>query len=115
MKETNNMETDPNKMTFDEYYQYYLSLHQNRWNKLLHVAGQLFTIFWLILWSYLGLTHHWAFFLPLYWLLSVVYLFTDIGHKYFEKNIPARKANRWRAKAADWRMFFDILRGKVKI
>ena len=108
-------EKDPNKMTFDEYYQYYLSLHQNRTNKLLHVAGQIFTISWVFGFSYLALTKSLWFALPLIFSLRVVYLFTDIGHKYFEKNIPARKANRWRAKAADWRMFFDIIRGKVKI
>jgi hypothetical protein len=109
------MEKDPNEMTTDEYYQYYLSLHKNPWNKLLHVAGQLFTITWFMVFLYLGFYVHWLWFTPLYFLLSVVYIFTDIGHKYFEKNVPARKANRWRAKAADWRMFFDILRGKVKI
>lgn len=107
------MEKDPNEMTSDEYYQYYLSLHQNRTNKILHVCGQLFTIFWVLVFSYLAMKH-WYLGLPLVFSLRVVYLFTDVGHKYFEKNIPARKANRWRAKAADWRMFLDLIRGKVK-
>ena len=106
---------DPNTMTSEEYYQYYISLHQNRTNKLLHVAGQLFTIAWVVGFGMLAFVKSFWFALPLIFSLRVVYLFTDIGHTYFEKNIPARKANRWRAKAADWRMFFDILRGKIKI
>ena len=28
------------EMTFEEYYQHYLSLHQNKWCRRLHVIGQ---------------------------------------------------------------------------
>jgi len=108
-------EKNPNEMTFNEYYDYYLSLHQNRTNKLLHVAGQLFTIVWVLGFGTLAFVKSFWFALPLIFSLRVVYLFTDIGHKYFEKNTPARKTNRWRAKAADAKMFFDILTGKIKI
>ena len=35
-------------MTFSEYYQYYLLLHQNKWTRRLHVFGQLATILFVL-------------------------------------------------------------------
>ena len=32
------------ELTFSEYYEHYLTLHQNKWNRRLHVVGQIATI-----------------------------------------------------------------------
>ena len=33
--------------TFNEYYQYYLTLHQNNVNRWLHIVGQCVTVFYI--------------------------------------------------------------------
>ena len=67
---------------FDQYYEYYLSLHQNKWCRRLHVLGQLFTIAYIVFSIKTSL-----------WLLIaspfVVYPFAWSGHYFFEKNEPA--------------------------
>ena len=55
-----------------------------------------------------------------YWYLIpvipfVVYPFAWTGHYMFEKNKPAAFHNPIKAKLADWMMFWDILRCKIKI
>ena len=92
-----------------DYYEYYLSLHQNNKSRRLHFIGQLVTIFFTI-----------VILLNKYWLLIplipfVIYPFAWSGHYFFEKNEPAAFHHPIKAKISDWRMFFDILRGKIKI
>lgn len=96
-------------MTFKKYYAHYLTLHQNKICRRLHVLGQLVTVLFLIAIFYLG---DWMFLLlPLAPL--IIYPFAWTGHFYFEKNQPAAFKNPWLAKCADWVMLFDILRGRV--
>lgn len=95
-------------MKFKEYYQYYISKHQNKWCRRLHVLGQLATISFVILVVHLKL-----------WLLLlltpfVVYPFAWAGHFVFEKNKPAAFSNPLWAKACDWIMLKDWFLGKVK-
>lgn len=71
--------------------------------------GQLVTIFFTI-----------VVLLNKYWLLIplipfVIYPFAWSGHYFFEKNEPAAFHHPIKAKISDWIMFFDILRGKIKI
>ena len=92
-----------------DYYEYYLSLHQNNKCRRLHFIGQLVTIFFTI-----------VVLLNKYWLLIplipfVIYPFAWSGHYFFEKNEPAAIHHPIKAKISDWRMFFDILRGNIKI
>jgi len=95
-------------MNFKEYYQYYISKHQNRWCKRLHVLGQVATISFVILAIYLKL---W----PLLLLTPfVVYPFAWTGHFVFEKNKPAAFSNPLWAKACDWIMLKDWILGKIK-
>ena len=95
-------------MKFKEYYQYYISKHQNKWCRRLHVLGQLATISFVILVVYLKL---W----PLLLLTPfVVYPFAWTGHFVFEKNKPAAFSNPLWAKACDWIMLKDWFLGKVK-
>ena len=101
-------------MTFKEYYQMYLTLHQNKWNRRLHVLGQLFTIGYFILCVYLTFWKS-LFFLPLFIASPfVVYPFAWSGHLFIEKNKPAAFKNPLWAKASDWVMLKDIITGKIK-
>ena len=100
-------------MKIKDYYKHYLSLHQNKICRRLHVLGQVMTILYLIIVIYL-LTIS-LFFLPLVLLLPfIVYPFAWSGHFFFEKNKPAAFKHPIKAKVCDWIMLFDIIRGKVK-
>jgi|TARA_R110002020_G_scaffold241876_3_gene455162 hypothetical protein len=95
-------------MKFKEYYQYYISKHQNKWCRRLHVLGQLATISFVILVIHLKL---W----PLLLLTPfVVYPFAWTGHFVFEKNKPAAFSNPLWAKACDWIMLKDWFLGRIK-
>ena len=93
---------------FKEYYEYYLTLHQNKVNRWLHIIGQCVTI--LIL-GYVIASKQWMF-LPI--VPFVVYPFAWTGHLYFEKNKPAAWTNPVWAKACDWVMMRDVLLGRLK-
>ena len=103
-------------MDLKEYYQYYLTLHQNKKNRALHFLGQCATITYVT-----TVVYHQA------WLLLlvapfIVYPFAWSGHRIFEKNKPLALEGvkdggktTLKAKACDWLMFFNILRGKLSI
>jgi hypothetical protein len=98
-------------MTFKEYYQMYLTLHKNKWNRRLHVLGQLVTIAYFITCVY------WKsfLFLPMFIALPfVVYPFAWSGHFFIEKNKPAAFKNPLWAKASDWVMLKDIILGRIE-
>tara|TARA_R100000808_G_C2153057_1_gene162900 strand:+ start:1920 stop:2204 length:285 start_codon:yes stop_codon:yes gene_type:complete len=90
-------------MTFNEYYQYYLTLHQNKWCRLLHVAGQIATVAYIV---YMISNSLW---LGLLGAPFVVYPFAWSGHFFFEKNRPAAWSKPLWAKACDWLMLRDML------
>ncbi len=92
-----------------DYYEYYLSLHKSSKCRLLHFIGQWVTIFFTIFIFYNSL---WIF-IPV--IPFVIYPFAWSGHYFFERNEPAAFHHPIKAKISDWRMFFDILRGKIKI
>ena len=102
-------------MSFDEYYEYYLSLHQNRTCRRLHVAGQVSTILYLILIIVLTIKFSWLFLGLLLFSPFVVYPFAWSGHFFFEHNEPAAFTNPLWAKLCDWRMLYDILRGRIPL
>ena len=95
-------------MTLNEYYEYYLTLHQNKWCRRLHVLGQFATILFLI----------YCFTNNLFLLaLSpfIVYPFAWSGHYFFEKNEPAAFKDPIKAKICDWIMLKDIMTGKIEL
>ena len=96
-------------LTFKEYYQHYLTLHQNKWNRRLHVLGQLATISYLV---YILTSQLW---LGVVLLPFVVYPFAWSGHYFFEKNKPAAFSRPLWAKACDWIMLKDIFTGRIPI
>ena len=94
-------------MTFDEYYKYYLTLHQNKWCRRLHALGQVVTILFIALVIYKS---YW----PLLLLTPfVVYPFAWSGHYFFEKNQPAAFTHPIWAKVCDCMMLRDIIKGKI--
>mgnify|MGYP005829232439 FL=1 len=95
-------------MTFDEYYQHYLSLHQNKWCRRMHVLGNIVTL------VSLGTIIYYKIWLMLLVVPYIIYPFAWVGHFLFEKNDPAAWSHPFKAKVADWRMMWDILRGKIK-
>lgn len=95
-------------MNFKQYYQHYLTLHQNKNNRRLHVLGQTATILYVIM----CITR-----LPLVMILLtpfIVYPFAWSGHYFFEKNKPAAFSNPIYAKMADWVMLKDWIMGNLK-
>lgn len=94
-------------MTFDEYYKNYLKLHKNKWNRRLHVLGQITTLIFIA-----SCIYNQVYFLLL---ISpfVVYPFAWSGHYFFEKNKPAAFKNPLWAKASDWVMLKDIIIGRI--
>jgi hypothetical protein len=92
-----------------EFYVFYLSEHQNPISKLLHFIGTALVILFLLGICLLGA---WQ----LLWAIPVVgYGFAWVGHFFFEKNRPATFQYPLYSLASDFQMFFDIIRGKVKI
>jgi hypothetical protein len=101
------MKTQPKNL--QEYYEYYLSLHDNKICRLLHFLGQIATITFTI-----WVLYNWYwYFIPL--IPFVIYPFAWSGHYLFEKNKPAAFSDPIKAKISDWMMFRDILLGKIKI
>ena len=94
--------------TLKEYYKYYLTLHQNKVCRRLHVAGQLATI---LLLSYALSAGAW---LLLLLVPFVVYPFAWAGHLFFEKNKPAAWSNPLWAKMSDWMMLRDWILGRIE-
>jgi len=102
-------------MNFSEYYEYYLTLHQNKMCRRLHVLGNLATFGFI---AYCVITHHWIYLLGAPF---VVYPFAWIGHLVFEKNKPLSwkgwndyGVSTLKAKLCDCIMIKDILLGKIK-
>jgi len=95
-------------MNFKQYYKYYLSLHQNKWCRRLHVLGQVVTLCFLLvalklkIWSLLILAPF------------VIYPFAWSGHFFFEKNKPAAFSSPVWAKVCDWIMLKDWILGRVE-
>ena len=95
-------------MKLNEYYKKYLTLHQNKVNRRLHVAGNIATI--VVVVGCLA-SQNWSGLLVAPF---VIYPFAWIGHLYFEKNSPAAWSSPIQAKICDWLMMKDIFTGKIK-
>ena len=93
--------------SYQEFYKFYLSEHSNKINRLLHVIGTT-----ILLAITLTAIYHRDF--KLLFLVPVVgYGFAWVGHFFFEKNKPATfKYPLWSLKS-DFKMYFDILGGKI--
>ena len=95
--------------SFAEFYPYYLSEHQNRTCRRLHLVGSLLVLA-LLFGSVASGQWQWL------WLLPVVgYGFAWIGHFFFEHNKPATFKHPLYSFIGDWVMAKDLLTGKIPL
>jgi hypothetical protein len=94
--------------SFSEFYPYYLREHSNIVCRKLHFLGTCGVIALMILFFFTGSVSL-LIFLPL-----VGYGFAWFGHFVFEKNRPATFKHPFYSLLGDFRMFWEILIGKVK-
>lgn len=95
--------------TYEEFYKFYLSEHSNKTCRLLHVIGTTI-VFALTITAF----YHQRFYLL--WFVPIAgYGFAWVGHFFFEKNKPATfKYPLWSLRS-DFKMYFDILSGKISL
>jgi hypothetical protein len=95
--------------TFDDFYPFYLGEHANRTCRRLHFAGTSIAAALLIA---AGVTRWW-------WFVAIAfvqgYAFAWAGHFFFEHNKPATFKYPWFSLMGDWRLWWDILMGRVRI
>ena len=95
--------------SFRDFYPYYLGEHADVRCRWLHFAGSWVVLLVIALTVVTG---------QLLWLLLVPvagYGFAWAGHFVFEKNRPATFRHPLYSLMGDWRMFWDILRGRVRL
>lgn len=94
---------------FNAYYQFYLNKHQNVRCRRMHVLGNVATIAFMVV-ALCGYSWWWLLLTPF-----IVYPFAVAGHL-FEGEMPAFfSSNPLYAKAADLRMMWDTLTGKLPL
>lgn len=93
--------------SFGSFYPFYLSEHRNSTCRRLHFAGTFLVLLTLVF--VIG-TRSWSHL----WLLPVVgYGFAWVGHFFFEKNRPATFRYPLYSLMGDFRMFYEILTGRL--
>lgn len=94
--------------TFEDFYPFYLGEHSNIQNRRLHFIGTSFVIAAV---AATVVTGNW-------WLFALVpvlgYGFAWYGHFIIEKNRPATFKHPFYSLMGDFRMFWDILTGKIQ-
>ncbi len=95
--------------TYNEFYKFYLTEHRDRTCRILHFIGTFIMFIVAFLALYLSRPKLW-YFVPI-----VGYGFAWIGHFFFEKNKPATFSYPFWSLASDFKMFFQILTGKISI
>lgn len=95
--------------TYQEFYKFYLSQHQNSICRFLHVLGTTVVIALAITAVY----HKEPKLLIMIPLSG--YGFAWIGHFFFEQNKPATFQYPWWSLKSDFKMYFDILSGKIAL
>lgn len=107
---SNKREKAMNKKEFTsvaEFYPYYLQEHKNKTNRRLHFVG---TLLLMIVAVTMVLTQNWM----LFFLLPLLgYGFAWFGHFMIEKNRPATFTYPLYSLICDFKMFADILRGRL--
>lgn len=94
--------------SFAEFYPFYLREHSNITCRKLHFIGTSGVIALLLLFFFTGKA-------AVLGLIPIMgYGFAWVGHFGFEKNRPATFKNPFYSLLGDFRMFWDIIVGKVK-
>jgi len=93
--------------SFADFYPFYLSEHANRISRRLHFSG---TSVALVLLIASMVTQKW-------WLIALAlvqgYAFAWVGHYFFERNKPATFKYPGFSLMGDWRLWWEILTGKL--
>jgi len=95
--------------TFSEFYPFYLGEHTNPMCRRLHFIG---TSLATVLLAGALVTQRWWLILAA---LVVGYAFAWVGHFFFEHNRPATFQYPLFSFMGDWRMWFEILTGRVSV
>lgn len=94
--------------TLKEFYPFYLSEHSHPVSRRLHFAGTSIALALLIA----------AFAASMWWLAALAlvqgYAFAWTGHFFFEHNKPATFTYPWLSFLGDWRMWWDMLTGRIR-
>lgn len=94
--------------TFPEFYQFYLTEHSKMWTRIFHFVGT-FLVLWVVGYVIYSGKERFLWYLPI-----VGYGIAWLSHLIFEKNKPATfKYPLW-SLLSDFRMFFELLTGKIK-
>ena len=102
------MDTEERFGSFADFYPFYLGEHANRVSRRLHFVGTTIAAVLLAL----ALTTQTAWLVPL--ALVQGYAFAWVGHFFFENNKPATFKYPRYSLMGDWRMWFEMLTGKIK-
>jgi len=93
--------------SFGDFYPFYLSEHANRISRRLHFSGTSVALALLIASM---VTQKW-------WLIALAlvqgYAFAWVGHYFFERNKPATFKYPGFSLMGDWRLWWEILTGKL--
>lgn len=96
--------------SFAEFYPYYLSEHQNRVCRLLHVVGSSLVLIEFMCLLVIESSSWWWLLLPL-----TGYGCAWVGHFFFEKNRPATFRYPVWSLMGDWVMFFQFVTGRLSL
>ena len=94
--------------SFKEFYPYYLNEHSNKTCRQLHFVGSSLVLVLMVL-GFLTSKTGYFFMMPI-----AGYGFAWVGHFFFEQNKPATFKYPLYSLIGDWKMFFQMLNGKVK-
>ncbi len=95
--------------SFREFYPYYLGEHADVRCRRLHFAGS-WVVLLVVVVAVVSGDAWWLVLAPV-----AGYGFAWVGHYVFEKNRPATFTHPLYSLMGDWRMFWDILRGRVRL
>jgi len=95
--------------SFREFYPRYLADHANRMSRRLHFVGTSVSL--LVMLVAIPTRNGW--WIPAAFALG--YALAWIGHFFFEHNRPATFRHPLWSFAGDWRMWWDVLRGRLPL
>lgn len=99
--------SDGRYQSFAEFYPFYLSEHSRRETRRIHFVGSALALLCL-LWALLSGEARWFFAA-----LICGYGFAWAGHLFIERNRPATFRYPLYSLMGDWKMFWQILTGKM--
>jgi len=109
LQSTNNFPLITTKAEFESFYSFYLSQHQNISCRRLHFVGSSFGLIGL------ATTINTGKISPLLKGITAGYACAWVGHFFFEINKPATFKYPVQIFSSDFRMYADVLRGRLSL